>query len=93
MEVIYKEGFFKELKKLPARIQESIRYTLIKLGDASSLESSELDYALMRGGSKGQKFYRIRVGNYRIGIKYIYPDVLVITIAVRGDIYKTFPPK
>lgn len=32
--------------------------------------------------------FRIRVGKYRILIKKILPDVLVIKIDVRGDIYK-----
>ena len=37
-------------------------------------------------------FYRIRVGNYRIGIEFIKPDtILFITVLSRKDIYKRFP--
>ena len=43
---------------------------------------------------KGSKvYYRIRLGQYRIGLKYIHPDVLLICCLIRGEIYKTFPPK
>ncbi|WP_353718641.1 hypothetical protein [Dyadobacter sp. 676] len=88
MEIVYAERFYKELSKLPARVQQSVKQVLIKLKAASNLESSGVDYALMRGRAKGAKYYRIRVGDYRIGVKYIHPDMIVIIIARRGEIYK-----
>jgi mRNA interferase RelE/StbE len=37
-------------------------------------------------------FYRIRIGDYRVGIELLDLDtILFIAIAHRKDIYKTFP--
>lgn len=44
-------------------------------------------------GKKESNYYRIRVGQYRIGSEYLKPDIILITIMTRGDIYKHFPPK
>ena len=47
----------------------------------------------MEGQKKGENFYRIRVGEYRIGVENINPKVIVLLIVNRNDIYKLFPPK
>ena len=93
MEIIYKKRFVKELVKLPAKIQSGVKDVLDKLKKADSLEASGVDYKLMKGQKKGQSYYRIRVGSYRIGIEYVKPDIIVVMIASRGDVYKTFPPQ
>ncbi len=37
-------------------------------------------------------YYRIRVGDYRVGVELITPDTLrFITVAHRKDIYSIFP--
>ncbi len=93
MELTYTEKFYKELAKLPARTQQAIRDALIKLKVANSLETSGVDYAMLKGGGKRFKYCRIRVGDYRIGATYVNPNLMIIVVARRGDIYKTFPPK
>lgn len=93
MEIIYKKKFVKELEKLPKRVQLGVKDVLDKLVVAENLETSGVDYKLMEGQKKGQNYYRIRVGGYRIGIDYARPGVIVIMIASRGDVYKTSPPK
>lgn len=47
----------------------------------------------MEGQKNGENYYRTRVGEWRIGIKYIDPQVVCITILHRGTIYKKFPPQ
>ena len=93
MEIIYKKKFIKELEKLPKKVQSGIKDVLDKLYASDNLETSGVDYKLMEGQKKGQNYYRIRVGTYRVGIEYIKPDVIVIIVASRGDVYKVFPPK
>lgn len=46
----------------------------------------------MEGQKKDGNYYRIKIPNYRIGIQYKYPDVVVIKIVKRNDMYKVFPP-
>lgn len=68
-------------------------YTILKtLRTARSLESSGVDYKKMQGQKKGGNYYRIRIGQWRIGIEYIDPEIIVITVLSRGNIYKHFPP-
>jgi mRNA interferase RelE/StbE len=38
-----------------------------------------------------KKFYRIRIGDFRIGIELDSDTVWFITVAERKDIYKKFP--
>jgi len=94
MEVIALKSFHKSLKSCPKYIQEAVRVILNeKLPAAKSLQESGLDYTKMEGTQKGEKYYRIRVGNYRIGIENINPNIIVIVIMKRNDMYKFFPPK
>ncbi|OJV21797.1 MAG: hypothetical protein BGO21_24835 [Dyadobacter sp. 50-39] len=93
MEIIIKKSFKKEFTRLPANIQSATQVVLKRLRSAGTLEAAGVDYVPVRGQKAGRSFYRIRVGQYRIGIEYIAPNLILITIAVRGDIYKTFPPK
>ncbi len=93
MEVVYQKKFVKELSRVPLKIRESVVEIMKLLKAAQTLESSGVDYKIMEGQKKGEGYYRIRVGAWRIGIRYIHPDIAVITILTRGDIYKRFPPK
>lgn len=94
MEVIIKSSFAKAVKLTPKHIQEMVREIItVTLPQAKSLETSGLDYTKMEGQKKGEHYYRIRVGDWRIGIEYVNPKVLIITILSRGSIYKKSPPK
>jgi mRNA interferase RelE/StbE len=93
MEIVIKKSFKRDLARLPANIQNACQAVLRRLKGADSLETAGVDYAPVRGQKAGRSYYRIRIGQYRMGIEYLAPDLIVITIAVRGDIYKTFPPK
>lgn len=93
MVVTLKTSFVKELKKLPSKTQLSVLKVLQALRDSETLETSGADYTKMEGQKKTETFYRIRVGQWRIGIDYIHPDVIAITVLSRGNIYKHFPPE
>ena len=47
----------------------------------------------MEGQKKGENYYRIRCGEYRIGIENINPKIIVLVIVKRNDIYKVFSSK
>ena len=91
MEIIVSRRFYKKLKLLPKPVQKQVALVLQKLATSISMDESGLDYKKLSGSKNN--FYRIRVGVYRIGIKYISPDIVVITICSRGDFYKEFPPQ
>ena len=93
MVVTLKTSFVKELKRLPPKNQLVVFKILQALRDSDTLETSGVDWTRMEGQKKTEGYYRIRVGQYRVGIDYVYPDVLVVTVLSRGNIYKHFPPK
>ncbi len=92
MELIFKNFFDKHLKKTPSSTQAAVAKIIIVLEEATSLQTSGLNYKKIEGQSKGEHFYRIRVGDWRIGIEYIHPNIIMICVLSRGTIYKQFPP-
>lgn len=93
MEVIFKKSFPKALKATPKHIQEIVKEVIGKLMVAKTLETSGLDYTKMEGQKKGEHYFRIRIGDWRIGVEYVNPKIILITILTRGSIYKQFPGK
>ncbi len=93
MEVIFKNSFIKELKILPKPIQLQVQDLIEKIITSKNLKDSNIDYLKLGGQKNTENYYRIRLGNYRIGCEYITPKMLLITIVKRNDMYKKFPPK
>lgn len=93
MEVIIKKSYLKDLRKVPKQIFLASDSVIDRLKASDTLKNSGLDYIKMEGQKKGENYYRIRVGDWRIGIEYINPKTIVICILRRGDIYKHFPPQ
>jgi mRNA interferase RelE/StbE len=92
MEIEVKKSFVKSLKITPKHIQQAFQKIILpKLIEASSIESSGLDFVKMSGIKKDENYYRIRVGEWRIGIEVKSPKIILITILSRGAIYKRFP--
>lgn len=60
---------------------------------AHSLETADVDYKMMKGQKKNRSFYRIRVGDYRIGVQYLHPNVIIMRVLHRGKVYGDFPPR
>jgi mRNA interferase RelE/StbE len=93
MEVIIKKGYLKDLRRVPKAIFLASDLVIDKLKASSSLENSHVDYTKMDGQKKGENYYRIRIGDWRMGIEYVDPNIVIICILKRGDIYKHFPPR
>ena len=85
--------FNKDFRVLPSEVQRAVGKVITALQAADNLESSGLDYKKIQGVKKTDRYYRIRVGGYRIGLEYIKPDVVLLRVLKRGIAYKYFPPK
>jgi len=92
MEVMISRTFIKDLKTTSPPTQSAADAVIKRLIEAKSLQTSGLDYKKMEGQKRTEHYYRIRVGEWRIGIEYIHPEVIVVRILSRGTIYKHFPP-
>ena len=94
MELILERAFIKELKRCPAFVQKQVDSVLESIVKATDI--THVPDCLVMQGKGNKDYYRIRVGGYRIGLKYengVVKIVTIITIQSRGDIYKKFPPK
>ena len=87
--VEYNKRFLKELTSLPKDIQSRIE--LIVFSELETDNPFELDYLDKMKGHKNK--YKIRVGDYRIGLTIDKPNQTIICqrVAHRREIYKTFP--
>jgi len=89
MIVEFDKSFSKSLDKIknPSILQRTEK-TILKLEKAYSLK----DIKNLKKLSGFKNYYRIRVGDYRIGVEQIDNNTLrLIIIAHRKDIYKKFP--
>lgn len=83
MQLEFHNSFSKDIDKIKAlclALIDKIR-TIEKISEIPKLKKLE--------GSKN--FYRIRIGDYRIGIEYKDQKILFKRFLSRKDIYKYFP--
>lgn len=90
MEVSFKPSFVRDFKKLPRDVKEKVRQ--ICLASFPSLDNlkqfSEYDLKILKGF---HGYYRIRIREYRIGLKEENNEVVFMRVKHRKDIYKVFP--
>ncbi|OJV20147.1 MAG: hypothetical protein BGO21_12245 [Dyadobacter sp. 50-39] len=91
MVVLFVNRFRKDLKSVPQNVRKKVFDVIQKLEAAESLEKSGLDCRKMEGQKSHEHYYRIRIGDWRIGVEYIHPDVTLLRVLSRGEIYKSFP--
>lgn len=88
MKVLFDKSFHKRLIKIKDKaLLEKVKYIILHVEAAD--EISEIPGIKKMVGFK--YFYRIRLGDYRIGIELKKDTVYFITIANRKDIYNSFP--
>ncbi|HHE37807.1 MAG TPA: type II toxin-antitoxin system RelE/ParE family toxin [Candidatus Cloacimonetes bacterium] len=85
----YSKRFLKELFKLPVEIKTKAEKIVFE--DLLFKNPFKLGYIEQMTGYQDK--YKIRIGNYRIGITIIKSQKLIICqrIAHRKDIYRIFP--
>jgi mRNA interferase RelE/StbE len=88
MKIEFKKSFLKELKKLKSKsLQHSIFECIVQVESADNIN-------LIKNLKKLAGYdahYRIRVGEYRIGVKIEKDLVYFVVFEHRKDIYKGFP--
>ena len=83
------KSFLKDITKLTdEKIKSQIRVVIDDLREAENIMS----IANIKKLSGYKNFYRIRVGNYRIGFELNSPDeIILIRFLHRKDIYQKWP--
>jgi mRNA interferase RelE/StbE len=88
MKVEFLDRFNKDLDKLKVKhVKDGVRKLILHLEEANSL--SEIPNLKKLAGHKSA--YRIRVGDYRLGLFIEGSTVQFARILDRKDIYKVFP--
>ena len=88
MKVEFRESFAKDLKgvkdkSLLNRIKESI--------DATEKANSLVELSNLKKLKGGGNYFRLRIGDYRLGIALENDIVVFVRFLNRRDIYKYFP--
>jgi len=88
MNIEFKSSFVKDLKKIKEKqLQSQIRDLIEKVETAGSM--TELEHVKKLSGS--DTYYRIRLGDYRVGLKIENDTVCFVRFLHRKDIYRYFP--
>lgn len=87
MELRFRKKFEKDLSKLSSEVKEEIENLLIQIADSDNLNN--FDIKKMKGY---KSYYRLRMGDYRIGFEKIDKNTIdILRVAKRDEIYKIFP--
>ena len=89
MELLYGKKFSKDLDAI--RHETKIKAELLKLIEAIRAADSLTDLKGVRKIEGYQAYFRIKVADYRLGIKLTQNTVELIRFLHRKDIYRRFP--
>lgn len=88
MNIEFKSSFIKDLKKIKEKqLQSQIRGLIEKVEASGNM--IELENVKKLSGS--DVYYRIRLGDYRVGLKIENDTVCFVRFLHRKDIYRYFP--
>ena len=88
MKVEFKKSFLKELQKLRNKgLKNSIADCIVQVESAQSINQIKNIKKL----AGFEDYYRIRIGDYRIGVKIEEDTIYFVVFEHRKDIYKNFP--
>ena len=88
MKIRFKATFLKDIKKLPIDYKQKIEYLIFN--EISKIDSYH-KIKNIRKIHRNKNYYRIRVGNYRIGFRVIKDDIIFMRVLHRKDIFRYFP--
>ena len=88
MKVAFDKSFHKKIIRIKDKqVLDKIKQAILQAEEATDIQ--QIPNVKKMEGFK--TFYRIRIGDYRIGIELKKDTIWFITVANRKDIYKSFP--
>lgn len=88
MRTAFRKSFVRDVRKLKGRrIGEHVRSAIEAVESASSLA----DVPNLKKMSGASGYYRLRVGDYRIGLFVDGEEVEFVRVLHRKDVYRHFP--
>lgn len=88
MELEFRESFLKDVKRIKqTAVKKKITAVILESRKADSL----LDLKNVKKLEGSSSYYRIRIGEYRIGVKIQDKKLIFLRCLNRKDIYRYFP--
>jgi mRNA interferase RelE/StbE len=87
VQIEVKKQFIKDLDGIPKSARQSVEQIIFNIKAAESITSIE-NVKKLKGH---QDYYRIRVGDYRIGFAIVDSTVILSRFLHRKEIYRFFP--
>jgi mRNA interferase RelE/StbE len=88
MKTLYEKSFGRDLKKIKdKRLLKQVQKIIAQVESATSLTDLQ-NVKKLEGYTT---YYRIRVGEYRIGLEILQGQVIFVCFLNRKDIYRYFP--
>ncbi len=88
MKVIFKQSLARDLKRIRDKsLLQRVQDVIEQLEQASALD----EVSQIRKISDSKVYYRIRIGDYRLGLRLDDGAVTLIRFLHRRDIYRYFP--
>ena len=88
MEIAYEAAFLRDLKRIRnKKARHQAQQVIDRVKQTSSLH--EIPNLIKLRGY--ETFYRIRAGNYRVGVEVVDDKVIFVRFLHRKDIYRYFP--
>ncbi|PIB39303.1 type II toxin-antitoxin system RelE family toxin [Maribacter sp. 4G9] len=88
MRIKYLKSAEKDVRKINSKkVRASIKKILLLIKEVESLK----EIPSLKKISGHPSAFRIRVGDYRIGLYYLEETIIIARIVKRNDIYKVFP--
>ena len=90
MDLAFKKSFLKSIKKLKDKSLKDDIFDAINSAEKAQTLDEILNIKKLTGYSI---YYRIRIGDYRIGLKWVDVERILyfVTVDHRKDVYKNFP--
>jgi mRNA interferase RelE/StbE len=87
MKIAFNPNFVKDLKKLDKALQERVAEVIKGIEAADTLS----DIPNVKKIKGNPHYFRIRIGNYRLGIYCESDEVELLRFLHRKDVYRNFP--
>ncbi|MDI6735663.1 MAG: type II toxin-antitoxin system RelE/ParE family toxin [bacterium] len=88
MKICFEERFERDLRKIKdKRVLKRVEESIKKVRIANDMRETRNFEKLKEYNT----FYRIRIGNYRVGVELIDDKIIFTRFLHRKDIYKYFP--
>lgn len=88
MKVSFEASFARDLKKIKNKaLLQSIEQTITEVKAATTLTEIK-SLGKLRGYPT---FFRIRIGDYRIGLEVLNDEIIFVRVLHRKEIYRYFP--